>query len=220
MLHRLSHYFGPIFVDRQEDTVVLIKDKLKDVFFYLEEVRAEAMAIFSVQALVEDKLLNEDQDKNIYATYLASLFKRISADPKSKTGTTALIQFNQHLKNGAVTYDLNSKKMKMDTKQMEKSAKRLVMSTTKGEKSASYEDAQRLINGSMASPSDELKELYMNLKKNKKTRKVRRMKKKKPDQDKEKKQDKESIDQPWMGELGRVRDPPLIQFLAASGQNH
>ncbi len=178
ILHRLSHYFGPIFLEQESDRVVLIKDKLKDLFYCLEEIRAEATALYSIRTLVDDKLLSEDQDKNIYATYLVSLFKRISADPKSKTGTAALIQLNQHLRSGAVTFDLNSKKMKMDKEQMEKSVMRLALSATRVEKTGDYEEAQRLIKGSLASPADELKELYMNLKKNKKTRKAGKAKKK------------------------------------------
>ncbi|MFC2155666.1 hypothetical protein ACFLRB_04160 [Acidobacteriota bacterium] len=191
LLRRLSHYFGPIFLEQESDRVVLIKDKLKDLFYYIEEIRVETTVIYSIQVLIDDKLLSEDQDKNIYATYLVSLFNRISAGPKSKTGIAATIQFNQHLKSGVVTFDLNSKKLKMDKKQMEKSTKRLVMSAIQVEKTGNFEEAERLIKGSLASPSDELKELYKNLKKNKKPRKVRKAKKKKSAQDKEKKQEEE-----------------------------
>jgi hypothetical protein len=165
ILHRLSFYLGPIFIAQQGDGVVLIKDRLKNMFYYVEDIRAEAAAISNIQVLIDEKMIKEELKKNIYSTYVVSLLRRIILDPKGKTAMPALFQFNQLLKSGGITFDINTKKLGIDKKQLGNGVRRLTLMAAQYEKAGNYEEIERLIKGVATNPSDELKELFENLKK-------------------------------------------------------
>lgn len=187
IMHRVSHYSGPIFINQKSDKVVLIKDRLKDLFYYVEEIRAEAAAICNTQVLIDAKLITEEQEKNIYSTYVTSLIGNLITNPESKTARNALTQFNHYIKSGGIIFDLNTNKLKIDKEQFGTSARRLMLQAAQLEVTGNYEEAQQLIDGKLASPSDELKKLLKNL-----TKRPRKAQNKKvnPPEDKGKKQDK------------------------------
>lgn len=163
ILHRLSYYLGPIFVTQQGDGVVSIKDRLKKMFRYIEDTRAEAAAIGSTRVLIDEKLVSEDQGKNIYSTYVVSLVRRILVDPRGKSAIPALLQFNQLFKSGGITFDLNAKKIGIDKKQLEKGVRTLMLTAAQYERAGDYEDIEKLITGGASTPSDELKALLKKL---------------------------------------------------------
>lgn len=189
IMHRVAHYIGPIFVDQKSDKVVLVKDKLKDLFFDIEEIRAEAAAIYSTQVLIDEKLISEEQEKKIYSTYITSLLSTYITDPDSKTALPTLIQINHQLKSEGIIFDLNAKKLKIDKEQLAQSVRRLMLMTAQVEGSGNYEEADQMLKGNLSSPSDELKELLINIK-----RKPRKLPKKKdkPKGKEEKKEEKEA----------------------------
>lgn len=165
IMHRAAHYLGPIFLSQDPNNVTPIKNKLKDLFCCIEEVRAESAAIYNTQVLIAEKIITKEQEKNIYAAYLAGLIVRFIANAGSKSTLPALIQLNHHLTNGAIVFDLNTKKLKIEREQLGNSAQKLLQQTAQIESSGNYQDADKLVKGRLGAASDELNEILKNLKK-------------------------------------------------------
>ncbi|MCI0470927.1 MAG: hypothetical protein L0Y73_04655, partial [Candidatus Aminicenantes bacterium] len=165
IMHRAAHYLGPIFLFQDSDAVTPVKNKLKDLFRCIEEVRAESAALYNTSVLIAEKIITKEQEKNIYAAYLAWLITRFTTNPRSKSTLPALIQLNHHIDNGAIVFDLNTKKLKIEREQLGNSAKKLMQQTAQIENSGNYQEAEKLVAGRLAAVSNELNEVLKNLEK-------------------------------------------------------
>ncbi|MCK4762857.1 MAG: hypothetical protein KAW12_11735 [Candidatus Aminicenantes bacterium] len=175
MMHRLSHYLGPVLVETGDDEIVTVKSKLKDVFFLLEELRADTAAIAGTSVLLEEELITPEQEKGIYSTHLVSLLALLLSDPGKDITKCAILQVNQLLKKGGIIFDLNSKKLEIEPKLYGGALKRLMLTAAQVELSGDYAEAKLFIDGKGSSPGNELSEVLKNLEK--KPRRVRRVRK-------------------------------------------
>lgn len=92
----------------------LISDTLGDSFWLIEEIKASVIAIDNTSVLIDEGLIPREDEINIYATYLVSLLDKLRKDPNNPLKPVYALQFNYLLKNGAVSFNINTKKLTID----------------------------------------------------------------------------------------------------------
>jgi hypothetical protein len=105
--------------DQQEDKkeemeLKLISETLGDSFWIIEEIKASVIAIYNTSVLIEESLIPRENEMNIYATYLVSLVDKLRKDPTDPLKAAYALQLNYLLKNGAVSFNINTKKLSID----------------------------------------------------------------------------------------------------------
>jgi len=107
--HELMHGLGPhqIKVDGQDTTV---RNELKDVYSAIEEAKADITGLFALQYLMdhaaEMKLssvlpTDEAAQRQLYTTYMASMFRSLRFGLSDAHGKGMAIQFNSLMDKGA-----------------------------------------------------------------------------------------------------------------------
>ena len=99
---------------QEEMELKLISETLGDSFWIIEEVKASVIAIYNTSVLIEDGLIPREHEMNIYATYLVSLLDKLRKDPNNPLKAAYALQLNYLLRNGAVRFNINTKKLTID----------------------------------------------------------------------------------------------------------
>jgi hypothetical protein len=99
---------------KEEMELKLISETLGDSFWIVEEIKAGVIAIHNTSVLIEERLIPRENEMNIYATYLVSLVDKLRKDPTSPLRAAYAYQLNYLLKNGAVSFNINTKKLSID----------------------------------------------------------------------------------------------------------
>jgi hypothetical protein len=99
---------------KEEMELKLISDTLGDSFWLIEEIKASVIAIYNTSVLIEEGLISRENEINIYATYLVSLLDKLRKDPNNPLKAAYALQFNYLLRNGAVSFNINTKKLTID----------------------------------------------------------------------------------------------------------
>jgi hypothetical protein len=137
VMHRISHHFGRVFLimpkkdkpsaadekdDADDNTTVakgvpeekeikLFSDLVKDNFPLIEDIKTDVVSIYNVSYLKKEGSILPGDEIVMYNTYLASLLDRLRRNPNDPSGKSALIQFNYLLKEGAVVFNITTKKL-------------------------------------------------------------------------------------------------------------
>lgn len=144
IMHKISHYFGPVIADTKTENITLLVDQLKDLFYCVEEIRADSAAIFNTSILVKEGLIAKEE--NIYATYLVYLVEKLRNEPESKIKMAFLVQFNYILKRGGFSFNINNKKLLVNKMKFKKAVHKLMLAITGIQKSGDYDVAEKFIN--------------------------------------------------------------------------
>jgi hypothetical protein len=99
---------------KEEMELKLISETLGDSFWIIEEIKASVMAIHNTSVLIEERLIPRENEMNIYATYLVSLVDKLRKDPTNPLNAAYALQLNFLLRNGAVSFNINTKKLSID----------------------------------------------------------------------------------------------------------
>jgi hypothetical protein len=107
--HELMHGLGPhqIKVDGQDTTV---RNELKDVYSAIEEAKADITGLFALQYMMDhaaemklSSVLPSDEaaQRQLYTTYMASMFRSLRFGLSDAHGKSMAIQFNSLMDKGA-----------------------------------------------------------------------------------------------------------------------
>lgn len=99
---------------KEEMELKLISETLGDSFWIVEEIKANVIAIYNTSVLIEEGLISRDDEMNIYATYLVSLLYKLRKGSTNPLNAAYALQLNYLLRNGAVSFNINTKKMTID----------------------------------------------------------------------------------------------------------
>jgi hypothetical protein len=104
LMHEISHGLGPGAISANgRDTTV--NRELKDLYAFIEECKADAMALYSAPYLVEKGVLPADLEETLYATYLADIFRSLRFGINDAQGGSTAMQLNYLLERGAFAVD-------------------------------------------------------------------------------------------------------------------
>jgi Peptidase family M49 len=131
--HELMHGLGPHQIKVQgRDTTP--RNELKELYSAIEEAKADITGLFALQYMMDrgqamglTKLLPSDDaaQRQLYTTYLASMFRTLRFGPADAHGKGMAIQFNYLMDKGAVTpnqdgtFALNIEKFKQGVRDLD-----------------------------------------------------------------------------------------------------
>ncbi len=101
LMHELMHGLGPqtIRVDGRETTV---RQELKELNGPLEEAKADISGLWALQYLMDKGVIDKQQERNMYVTFLASSFRTLRFGLNSAHAKGMALQLNHLLDAGAV----------------------------------------------------------------------------------------------------------------------
>jgi hypothetical protein len=113
LAHELMHGLGPhsIVVDGRETTV---REEMRELSSALEEAKADVSGLFALQYLIDSGVLEKTLERQLYATYLAGLFRSVRFGTKDAHGLGSALQFNYLEEQGAFKYDAETKTYGVD----------------------------------------------------------------------------------------------------------
>ncbi len=104
LCHELMHGLGPqeITVNGEKTSVRL---QLKDNYGTLEEAKADISGLWALQQLIDQGVFPRAFEKQMYTTFLASVFRSVRFGINESHGRGIAIQFNYLTDEGAITFD-------------------------------------------------------------------------------------------------------------------
>ncbi len=104
LCHELMHGLGPqeIVIDGKKTTV---RQQLKDTYGTIEEAKADISGLWALQQLVDKGELPKTLEKQMYTTFLASIFRSVRFGINESHGRGVAIQFNYLTDEGALKFD-------------------------------------------------------------------------------------------------------------------
>jgi len=100
LMHELVHGLGPhqISVDGKATTVRM---RLKDLYSAIEEAKADITGLFAMRLLMKKQVIDPQQMKSMYHTFLASCFRSVRFGINEAHGKGIALQFNYLRDRGA-----------------------------------------------------------------------------------------------------------------------
>ncbi len=118
LFHELSHSLGPgsITVDGRETTVAA---ELKELYSGLEEGKADIMGAYNILYMMEKGELPASEKKQLMATHFTGIFRSVRFGTESAHAKGRTIQYNYYRRTGAVTWDPEQQRFRIDYDKME-----------------------------------------------------------------------------------------------------
>jgi hypothetical protein len=132
---------------KEEMELKLISETLGDSFWIIEEIKASVIAIHNTSVLIEERLIPRENEINIYTTYLVSLVDKLRKDPTNPLNQAYAVPLNFLLRNGAVSFNINTKKLSVNLALFPG-----VMETLAGRVVKDYQSPYQLFRGGGLSP--------------------------------------------------------------------
>lgn len=112
LMHEFSHAFGLNYTVK--DPKLTVKAALGHQYSTIEECKADVLGLFNQSYFAAKGIINEEQLKNYYATFVASIFRSVRFGAGDAHGVANMIQFNYLQEIGAITFDPKSEKYNID----------------------------------------------------------------------------------------------------------
>ncbi len=146
LAHELMHGLGPhvITVNGKKTTV---RQEMKELSSALEEAKADVSGIWMMQYLMDSGVIDKAIEKNLYATYFASIFRSIRFGLTDAHGKANALEFNFLNEEGAFSLDETRHTYTIDFDKMKTGLTKLTSLIMTIQAEGSYAKAQDLIEG-------------------------------------------------------------------------
>ena len=144
LAHELMHGLGPhnILVNGKETNV---RQELKELYSAIEEAKADITGLFALQFLIDRGILDKKMEKEMYTTYLASMFRAVRFGINEAHGKGIAMQFNYLTDEGAIKIDKADGTFDIDGGKIKNAVKKLTGEILTLEAEGSYAKAKALI---------------------------------------------------------------------------
>lgn len=141
LFHELSHSLGPgtITVDGVETTV---NAQLKEIYSKLEEGKADVMGAYNILYMMDKDELPIAEKEAFLATYFTGLFRAMRFGIDAAHGGGAAYQYSFFKEAGAISWDQNAKRFKIDFPKLEQAISDLTGKIVVLQGNGSYDDAK------------------------------------------------------------------------------
>jgi hypothetical protein len=112
LMHEFSHAFGLNYTVK--DPKLTVKAALGHQYSAIEECKADVLGLFNQSYFAEKGIINDQQLKEYYATFIASIFRSVRFGAADAHGVANMIQFNYLQENGAIKFNPESGKYDID----------------------------------------------------------------------------------------------------------
>lgn len=117
LMHEISHGLGPAY-SRTPNGRVEIREAIGPQAAGLEEAKADIVGKLCVKWFVEHGVLRKDEEKAIYASYLADIFRTVRFGIAEAHGAGEMMEFNYLAEQGAIRRDPATGLYEMDFDRM------------------------------------------------------------------------------------------------------
>jgi hypothetical protein len=144
LAHELMHGLGPhsITLEGKETTV---RQAMKDLSSAFEEAKADVSGLFALQYLIDKGVIDKSNEKKMYVTFLASVFRTIRFGVKEAHGRGMALQFNYLLDEGAFHYHPSLGAFYVDFEKAKAGVRKLTGEIMTIQAEGSYEKAKALL---------------------------------------------------------------------------
>jgi hypothetical protein len=145
LLHEISHVFGSNYINLEDGTETTVRKALADRYSHIEECKATIVGMHNVPFLIEKGLIPKENEREIYTTYLAGMFRSIRFGAHEAHGMGTLMQLNYHRETGAFVYDEETQKFSVDMDKIKDSITEMAQKILILEGDGNYENASAFI---------------------------------------------------------------------------
>jgi hypothetical protein len=144
LAHELMHGLGPhtITVDGKQTTV---RQAMKDLSSAFEEAKADISGLFALQYLVDKGVVDKATERQMYVTFLASVFRTIRFGVKEAHGRGMALQFNYLMDQGAFHFHPTFGAFYVDFDKVKIAVRNLTSEIMTIQAEGSYEKAKALL---------------------------------------------------------------------------
>ena len=144
LMHEMSHGIGPGFIT-VNGRKTEVKKELKETYSTIEECKADVLGMFNNIYMIEKNELPKELRNQLWATFLASIFRSVRFGINEAHGGGNAIIFNYLLEKGAYVYDEKTTKFKIDYDKIYDAVKSLANKLLVIQAEGNYQGAKDLI---------------------------------------------------------------------------
>lgn len=144
LAHELMHGLGPHNI-RIKGKSTTVRKELKEIYSPLEEAKADITGLFALQYLIDKGVLDKKLEKEMYVTFLASMFRSVRFGINEAHGKGVAIQFNYLTLEGAITIDESKGTFSIDPAKAKDAAAKLTGEILTLQAEGSYKNGLALI---------------------------------------------------------------------------
>jgi Peptidase family M49 len=111
LLHEIAHGLGPRYV---HGTQTPINEKLRDLYSWIEENKADMAGLHSLGYLRQLNIINQDMKNQHYVSFLGGIFRTIRFGTTEAHGKAAIVSLNFFLERGAIQFNPSNKRYSVD----------------------------------------------------------------------------------------------------------
>ncbi|MEW6365665.1 MAG: peptidase [Acidobacteriota bacterium] len=145
LLHEISHALGVGFITRADGSRSTPNLELKDLYAAMEEAKADVVGLYCAQRLMEKNVLPPSQERAVYVSFVASVFRSIRFGVAEAHGLANIIQLNFFINEGGLTFDKVSGTWQIDTEKMKTAVARLAEELLRVQYKGDYTGAAKLV---------------------------------------------------------------------------
>jgi hypothetical protein len=145
ILHEISHVFGSNYITLEDGTETTVRKALADKYSAIEECKATIVGMHNVPFLIEKGLIPKENEREVYTTYLAGMFRSIRFGAHEAHGMGTLMQLNYHRDTGAFVYDPETQKFSVDMEKIKDSITEMAQKILILEGDGNYDNAAAFI---------------------------------------------------------------------------
>ena len=144
LMHEVSHGLGPgtITIKGRKTTV---SKELKDTYSKIEECKADVLGMYNNRFMIDKDFYPAEFSNQMYATFLAGIFRSIRFGINEAHGAGNAIIFNFILEKGGYAYDAETNKVRVNFDQIEAAIKELANRLLTLQAEGDYTAATKLI---------------------------------------------------------------------------
>ena len=117
LMHEISHGLGPAYA-RTSAGKADIRASLGPVYAGVEEAKADVVGLYGLQWLMEKGVVPKESAEEIYASYVAGIFRTVRFGVAEAHGRAEMMEFNYLAEQGAVQRDAKTGRYAIDYAKM------------------------------------------------------------------------------------------------------
>jgi hypothetical protein len=144
LAHELMHGLGPhdIKVDGKDASV---RKQLKDLYSTIEEAKADITGLWALQYLIDKGALDHSMEQQMYATFLASMFRSVRFGLTEAHAKGIAMQFNYLVDEGGITVNESAGTFSVNEAKIKEAARKLTHDLLTLEAEGSYDKAKAML---------------------------------------------------------------------------
>ncbi|MBN2009164.1 peptidase [candidate division KSB1 bacterium] len=154
LMHEVTHGLGPGMLKQEDGSSVPASKLLKETYSAIEECKADVGGMYTFAYLCKKGIFPVSQEKGIYPTYLAGIFRSVRFGADEAHGIANMIAFNYILEQGGFEYIGEIEKFKVNDKKIRDAVSNLLNNLLSIEATGNYDAAIELINNYGAMPEN------------------------------------------------------------------